>query len=99
MEHRIVKKRWGQTSKRDAVAQIVKRDTIERVHDRMQEELDAAYGEQIDEDSDDDAPETNLKTIPAELQIKVRIAKDQTNKIHLPTWIHENEHDPAFKVS
>ena len=90
-----MKRRWGQTNKRDAVGQIVERDISERVHHRMHEELEDIYNQKEDNsESDDDWEEIP----PADLSSRVKIAADQSVKIHLPTWLQEHHQDPAYQV-
>ena len=91
-EHRVVKRRWGQTNKRAAVGQIVERDIIERVHDRMAEELEEAYAHS------DSASESDDDSSLSDLSAQVRIATDESSKIYLPTWLKDPRQDPAFKV-
>ncbi|KAJ7581570.1 hypothetical protein C8J56DRAFT_1102833, partial [Mycena floridula] len=95
LEHRVVKRRYGQTNHQAVVDQIVDRGILELVHDRMMAEYQSALLEASDSESDE---ETEVPNIAEEsLLPPCRIAMDQKAKIHVPSWISSRPNEPAFK--
>jgi hypothetical protein len=97
-----VKRGFAHTNKRQFVDQLVKIDTIETAHERMNNELSMSEGNapamQM-EYGDEDGIESGK--IDAEtLGQRYHIAEDQANKIYLPVFLKDlkNATDPALKV-
>ncbi|KAJ7579392.1 hypothetical protein C8J56DRAFT_1169724 [Mycena floridula] len=95
-EHKVVKAQYGKTSKKQVVQQVIGLDVSETVHDRMFEEVTAL--ETITEEAEtDDEDRTDEPKPTADFSKQWRIAVDQSKRIHVPTWVQENNRDPAFK--
>ena len=84
-----------QTNKNQYIDQMVNRDVLEKVHERMNDEMVAAAAAATD-------PDSILHTEDFHTRGHwCRIALDQSNKVYLPDFLNnpENIADPAFKVS
>lgn len=102
LEHRTVKRRYTHTNKRHFVNQLVNIDTIDAVHEQMNNELAMAEGNAPatqPEYRDKDGFESG-ETVAETLGQRYHIAEDQANKIYLPVFLkdRQNATDPAFKV-
>lgn len=105
-EHKVVKRRYAHTNRRNFIPQLVKKDVIENVHERMAEELEQASKESDKWCGDFHAPaETETakrerQQVADEGHVHHRIATDEMVRIHVRTWAEcpEIQGDPAYKV-
>jgi hypothetical protein len=98
-----VKRGYVHTNKRQFVDQLINIDTVEVVHERMNNELAMAEGTAPatqPEYGDEDGIESS-ENVAETLGQRYHIAEDQANKIYLPAFLKDthNATDPAFKVS
>lgn len=104
-----MKRRYARTNRRNFIPQLVKKDVIENVHERMAEELEVVFAEGIDEhhagseterDAETNAEHKERQQVADEGRMHHRIAADESVRIHLGTWLHQPEiqNDPAYKV-
>jgi hypothetical protein len=106
LEHRTIKRRYAHTNKHRFVDQMVNRDTLEMVHERMSTELALAEAyTTAAQASDQDEGEHCLNTgqsgwADESLALRYNIGRDQAHKIYLPDFLREpkNATDPAYKV-
>jgi hypothetical protein len=85
---------------------MVNREVLERVHERMNDELvataKASFADSEEGESTGTTPSVNPRTDSEDLPDNwCRIGQDQSQKIHLPRFLNESQNaaDPAFKVS
>lgn len=83
------------TNKNQYIDQMINRDVLEKVHERMNDEMVAAAAVATNTDSN-----PHVEDFPA-CGHWCRIALDQSNKLYLPQFLNDprNIADPAFKVS
>ncbi|KAI0733649.1 hypothetical protein C8Q72DRAFT_881207 [Fomitopsis betulina] len=104
-EHKVVKRRYAHTNRRNFIPQLVKKDVIENVHEHMAEELEQASKESDKRCGDFHAPaETETakrerQQVADEGHVHHRIATDEMVRIHVRTWAEcpEIQGDPAYK--
>ncbi|KAI0027632.1 hypothetical protein K488DRAFT_60856 [Vararia minispora EC-137] len=97
-EHRVVKRRYTRTNRRDFTGQLVKLDILETIHERMYEELVETHADT--EPTDGPASCSRSSKHTADNATKPYImAADQANSIFLPGWLHQEpqKSDPAFQ--
>jgi hypothetical protein len=101
LEHRNVKRRYAQTNKQKYIDQMVNREVLERVHERMNDEMTAAEGYFAGATPSVDPRAEDFVSAEHASGSWCRIAQDQSKKVYLPHFISEpqNAIDPAFKVS
>jgi hypothetical protein len=107
-----VKRHYEHTNKWGFIDQLVNIDTIETVHEQMNDELMTA---ECDVMTDGNAPDTQPEygnedgitsgkmvdnLVDETLGQQYHIARDQANKVYLPEFLKDPQNitDPAFKV-
>jgi hypothetical protein len=96
-----------QTNKQDYVDQMVNRESLERVHERMNDELVAwamAAADPMDSEGQPGGTTPNVSINPRMEDFPdhwCRVSQDQSQKLYIPSFLNEpqNVSDPAFKVS
>jgi hypothetical protein len=83
---------------------MVNRDVLERVHERMNDEIVAAATFNTDFADSEESPSADMSPHAGDFPVSghwCRIARDQSNKVYLPHFLSDprNATDPAFKVS
>jgi hypothetical protein len=108
LEHRNTKNRYIHTNKQDYIDQMVNREGVEKVHEKMNDEMVAATAVSIADSEEGPSaampPPVDLDTHTDDFPASghwCRIAQDQSNKVYLPHLLSDpqNATDPAFKVS
>ena len=97
LEHRNIKRRYVHTNKHNYIDQMVNIEVLERVHERMNEELVATAALPAVE-ANPRTGSTDSEDLPDNW---CHISQDQSQKIYLPQFLNESQNatDPAFKVS
>ncbi len=107
LEHRTIKRHYAQTNKQQFVDQMANKDTLEMVHERMNNELalhDADTTHASDRDEEEHVSQGTGQSGWVDdlesLELQYNIAQDQAHKIYLPIFLKEskNVNDPAYKV-
>jgi hypothetical protein len=98
LEHRNTKGRYMHTNKQNYIDQMVNLDMVEKVHERMSDEVVATT--QMDDIADPALTPAVNQDFPAGRNW-CRIAQDQSQKLYLPHFLSESQNasDPAYKVS
>ncbi|KAI0030723.1 hypothetical protein K488DRAFT_53583, partial [Vararia minispora EC-137] len=108
-EHRIVKRRYARTNKRDVEAQLVRLDVLESAHQRMYEEFldakEASAAEMAEGGSSTGTLDTSrrraYKSDMEQMAKPYIIAEEERpeNQVNLNAWLRDREQasDPAFK--
>ena len=93
------------TNKHNYIDQMVNREILERVHERMNDELiTTANANLAEEGSEGQSTGTTPCVNPCTENLPddwCHISQDQSQKIYLPRFLNESQNtaDPAFKVS